>query len=108
MINSDNNKGSELINNAEKPSIYERTLSVVIMLLGVIICLGLIGIMIAKAEFNIKLLFGVVVIGPGATLFGWHCFNRRDFWKRRFGKWVKILAPLFLLLLIGITISECA
>lgn len=108
MTNSGNNKEPELISNTEKPSVYERALSVVIMLFGVVICLGLIGIMIAKAGFDIKLLFGAVVIGPGATVFGWHCFNRRDFWKSRFGKWVKILGPLLLLLLLGIAISECA
>lgn len=37
MTNSGNNKEPELISNTEKPSVYERALSVVIMLFGVVI-----------------------------------------------------------------------
>ncbi len=106
MTDLNNNNEPEVADNTEKPSIYERVLSVVIMLFGVIISLGLIGIVTAKTEFNIKLLFGVIVIGPGAIVFGWYCFNRRNFWKGFIGKWVKILIPLFLLLLLGTTIGK--
>lgn len=89
-------------------TVYEKILASVILLLGCAILLGVLFLCIwmpnapeaAQGKFSARHAMYGVLLGLGALGLGGYAWRNPAYWDRPFGKFLKVLIPLLLILFI--------